>query len=110
MANKIYVLVKDPGGRPRHVWISNTLENLQRTVDGWIETVTLTRETDEYPGIVLIANEEGIPLGLEYNADIYGIKVYGTFILAGCKDEEFVSLPIDWDDMKKLFPMLWEVA
>lgn len=105
---KISVLIKDPGKKPRHVWIQDSLENLQRTVEGKIEAVTLMRETDERAGIVLIVNEEGIPLGLDYNADIYGIKVYGTIIICGGKSGEFVSLPLDWDDMKKLFPMLWE--
>ena len=41
MNHKISVLIKEPGRVPRHVAISNTLENLQRTVGGYIETVTL---------------------------------------------------------------------
>ena len=34
MANKISALVKRPGCQPRHVWVSNSLEALQRAVDG----------------------------------------------------------------------------
>lgn len=34
MSRKISVLIKEPGKSPRHVWISNTLENLQKTVGG----------------------------------------------------------------------------
>ena len=50
---KIGVLIKEPGKRPRHVNISNTLSNLQKTVGGYIETVTFSKE------IVVICNEEG---------------------------------------------------
>ena len=38
---KIKVIIKEPGRYPRSVNISDTLENLQRTVGGYIETVTL---------------------------------------------------------------------
>ena len=40
---KISVIIKEPGRRPRHVWIENSLKNLQKTVNGYIETVTLAR-------------------------------------------------------------------
>lgn len=52
MADKIKVIVKRPDEKYGHVThISNTLENLQKTVDGYIETLTM-------PGYVLILNEE----------------------------------------------------
>ena len=38
---KISVLIKEPGKQPRHVNIENSLKNLQKTVGGYIETVTL---------------------------------------------------------------------
>lgn len=50
---KIGVIIKEPGRLPRHVNISDTLENLQKTVGGYIETVTLCSD------IVLICDEEG---------------------------------------------------
>jgi len=31
---KISVLIKDPGKKPRHVYIENSLKNLQNTVGG----------------------------------------------------------------------------
>ena len=59
MAHKIKVIVKRPDEKDGHVTnISYTLENLQKTVEGHIETLTL-------PGFTIICNEEGIPLGLE---------------------------------------------
>ncbi|MBS6476066.1 MAG: DUF3846 domain-containing protein, partial [Clostridiales bacterium] len=50
--NKIKVIIKRPDSKPYTTWISNSLENLQRTVGGYIETVTLATDC------VLIVNEE----------------------------------------------------
>ena len=103
-SKKISVLVKDPGRPPRHVWISNTLENLQRTVGGYIETVNFNSV-----GLVVICNEEGRLMGLDYNCDIYGIDFVGTIVIAGIDGDEFGDLPLKWPEMHTLFPMLWEV-
>ena len=56
---KISVLVKDPGKTPRRVNISNTLENLQKTVGGNIEAVTLASD------LVILCDEEGLLKGKE---------------------------------------------
>lgn len=53
MSVKIKVIIKRPGVKPYATNISDSLENLQRTVDGYIETVTLAEN------LVLICNEEG---------------------------------------------------
>ena len=45
---KISVLIKDPGKNPRHVNISDSLGNLQKTVDGFIQTVTMRSEIIRY--------------------------------------------------------------
>ena len=59
---KIGVIIKEPGRVPRHVNISNTLENLQKTVGGYIETVTLCSD------IVVICDEEGASKGSRIDA------------------------------------------
>ena len=54
MAKKIKAIVKRPDEQYGHMtWISNTLENLQRTVGGHIETISLPG------GAVIICDEEG---------------------------------------------------
>ena len=104
--SKISVLIKEPGGKPRHVNIENTLKNLQRTVGGYIETVSLTSSFGKH--LVIICNEEGKLLGLEPNVMLFGELFVGTIIIAGVKDDEFCDLPYGWKDMKLLFPELWE--
>ena len=99
---KIYVWIKRPGEEPKHVYISNTLENLQTHVGGYIETVTVDRD------FVVICNEEGRNIGLPRNCGIAGIDFVGTIILAGVKDDEFADCPItDAKELKSKFPWMF---
>ena len=79
MADKIRVISKRPGCPPRSVWVSNTLENLQRNVGGYIETVKLATD------MCVICNEEGRLLGLPHNCTICGVDFVGDILLVGVK-------------------------
>ena len=93
---KIKVIVKRPDEKYGHVTnISATLENLQKTVDGYIETLTL-------PGFTIICNEEDIPLGLEENRKVYGFTFFGTIIAAGATDEDFDDVGISFEEWKAI--------
>ncbi len=102
MSKKIDVLIKDPGKKPRHVAISDRLENLQKTVGGYIETVTLNTD------LVIICDEEGRLKDKPYNCRICGVDFVGTIIFAGIAGDEFSDIPVDYQTMKTLFPHLWE--
>ena len=96
MADKIKVIVKRPDEKYGHVThISNTLENLQNTVGGYIETLTM-------PGYTLIVNEEGILLDLPFNCKVAGFNLFGTIIVAGTKGDEFADVGISFDEWKKI--------
>lgn len=99
---KISVLIKDPGKNPRHVNISDSLGNLQKTVDGFIQTVTIATD------LVIICNEEGLIRDLPYNCTIYGAKLFGTIIMCGVDGDKFADLPCDWETVKRLFPNLFD--
>lgn len=101
--NKIKVLIKRPGELPRSVWISDTLENLQRTVGGCIETVTLQR------GLVVICDEEGRLKGKPHNCTVGGVEFVGDIIVAGVEGEELADYPSDFRTIKAAYPELWEV-
>ena len=89
MDELISVIIKESGKKPKRKTVKNTLRAFQQTVNGPIETVTLAE------GIVLVVNENGIPLGLPYNCNMFGHTIYGTLMLVGTEGEDFASLPYE---------------
>lgn len=71
-------------GEIRRVEVKNELKALQKTVGGYIETLTFAE------GVVLICNKEGKRLNLEPNTHFYTIN--GDFLLVGENGEEFGDL------------------
>lgn len=100
--HKIKVLIKEPCKKPRCVNISCSLENLQKTVGGHVESVTL------FSDFVVLCNEEGRYKGLPWNCDILGINFVGTIIMCGVSNDEFADIPISYSDVRRLMPQLWE--
>lgn len=93
MSYKMRVLIKRPDEKYGHVCnISNRLENLQKTVGGYIEAIQIAESADEKP-ILLVCNEEGKIKGLEHNMYIGDEEIVGTFFLCSTEGEEFADLP-----------------
>ena len=94
---KLKCIIKRPDEQYGHMTnISDTLENLQETVGGYIETVTLGK------GLVMICNEYGKINGLEKNFYCFNDCIVGTVIIIGHKGEEFCDIPIDFKTWKQL--------
>lgn len=89
MDELISVIIKEPGKKPKRRTVTNKLATFQKVVGGHIETVTLAEN------IVLVVNEDGIPLGLPYNCNMFGHTIYGTLMLVGTEGEDFCSLPYE---------------
>lgn len=98
---KIRCIVKRPDETYGHMTnISCSLKNLQKTVEGHIETISIGE------GITIICNEEGkirklqpnFYVGTGYWADV----ICGTAIIIGTSGEEFCDIPIDFATWKKL--------
>ena len=112
MAKKIKCIVKRPDEQFGHVaWISDSLKNLQNTVGGYIETVTLDN------GVVLICNEEGRLRNMPYNftlrflyyfnpSDAVEVRphqmIFGTVIACGADGDQLADIPIDFNEWKAL--------
>lgn len=86
MSNKIRILVVEPYKEPYQKKIENTLKNLQKAVNGYIEILQLEHNVD------IICNEEGKINGLPFNRVVDYDVIVGTFIIAGHKDSETISL------------------
>ncbi len=108
MSKKIKVIIKQPHRVPYSTNISNTLENLQRTVGGYIE---LLRPDLGVPRMAFIVNKEGKLRGLHPNFQVYGEVIAGTAVFLGLtagKDGiEFDDIPMTFKEFKEMFPMLW---
>ena len=93
---KIKAYIKRPDELIGHsTWIENSLKNLQNTVDGYIEAVTVDN-------FVIICNEEGRLKDLPYNCTICDMDFFGTIIFAGIDGDEFGDCPITFEEYKKL--------
>ena len=95
------VLVVEPGYAPYEKTIPHELHAMQEIVGGLI---TAVYPYDEPVGI--IANDEGLLLGMEFNRSIeggYGGLV-GPFFVCGLTEDSFCSLPPDqMERFKKKF-------
>ena len=115
MAGKVKVIIKRPDEEYGHVChISHKLKNLQKTVEGYIEIVPITKSPDGKP-IMLICNEEGKIRGLKPNMriikpiinykdkdEIINLKhnmhigsdvIVGTIIICSAEGEDLTDLP-----------------
>lgn len=101
---KLKAYVKMPGKVPYSTWISDSLENLQRFVGGYIEAVTIASDA------VIIVNEEGAIRGdVPFNCEYLGMMFFGPMIFLGSKGDEFDDIPIDFKTFKERNSELWEV-
>lgn len=83
---KIKILIVEPTLDPCFKEIENTLEKKQKIVGGLIEFVELEDDID------LICNEKGKIYNLPMNRIIKNDIICGTFIIAGQKNGESISL------------------
>lgn len=83
---KIKVLALLPMELPKEIDLDNTLEAMQKFVDGDIECLTFYDSGSE---VVLVCNDEGKLLGLTLNRPLWdGADVLaGPGFLAGCDNE-----------------------
>ena len=94
---KIKVIIKRPDEKYGHMTnISNTLKNLQRTVEGYIETVTYSDcPCTESGNLVVICNEEGRIRNLPFNCRL-GMDFHGTIIVCEAQKDEFTDLTMSF--------------
>lgn len=102
MADKIRCVSKRPGGSPRSVNVTNSLENLQNYVGGFIETLTIAED------LCIICNEEGRIKGLPYNCTVCGVELYGDILFVSVDGDAFSDLPCTFAEFKAVFRDLWE--
>lgn len=97
MKYKIKAIIKRPDEEVGHMTnISPSLENLQKTVGGYIETVPITEK------LMLLCDEEGKLKNREPNIWIGQELIVGAVIICGVNGEEFDDIPINFQIWKEL--------
>ena len=99
--SKIRAIIKRPDEKYGHVAnISNTLENFQRTVEGYIETFGLDSH-----GNIIICNEEGklkrLAPNFKIETDTFFDIFVGTVVIVGTKGEKFSDVRMTLDEWKR---------
>lgn len=95
------VLVVEPGYEPYEKTIPHDIHAMQELVGGLITAI--------YPYIemvAIVANDEGILLGMDFNRSVEGGYggVFGPFFVCGLEESDFCSLPPDqMERFKKKF-------
>lgn len=101
--SKIRILALPVDREPYITNISNTLENMQRFVGGYIETETILQD----PEVVLVCDEEGLLKGRAVNPSVpdlqpyvgWGLKIVGDCFFCGVAGEDFADLPDKWKNI-----------
>ena len=100
-AEQMTVLVVEPGYAPYEKTIPHDVEAMQKIVGGWITAIYPYKEP-----VGIVANDDGLLLGMEFNRSIeggYGGLV-GPFFVCGLTADSFCSLPPDqMERFKKKF-------
>lgn len=81
-------IVKRVGKPPVVEEVENTLEALQRLVDGYIETVTI------FDDCCVICDEEALLKDTKrYNCTVLGLQLFGDIAVVGVDGDEFCDAP-----------------
>lgn len=95
------VLMVEPGYAPYEKTIPNTLQAKQELVAGLITAIYPYEEM-----VAIVANDEGILLGMDFNRSVEGGYggLFGPFFVCGLTEDDFCSLPPDqMERFKKKF-------
>ena len=80
--------------------IDNTLEALQKEVEGYIERLTLVPQK-----VAMIVNEEGLLKGMTVNlsaSTVAGVGILGPAVIVGIDGEDFCDIPEEYARRVKL--------
>lgn len=103
---KIKAILKRPDEEIGHMtWISDSLENLQKTVGGYIETLTIRHwdvKAEHRKTFVVLCDEEGRLKGKPYNCTVEGISFVGDIAVVGMNRDEFDDCPLSFAEWKMI--------
>lgn len=99
---KIGVVIIEPGKAPREAHIMPTPEEVQKIIGGYVEQFTIAED------MLALCNGEGWLRTLKPCCHICGVSFAGTVILCGKRRATYSDIPVSLEELKELFPILWE--
>ena len=94
--SKVKVIVIRPGDKyGEEMTVSNNIKSFQKIVDGYVEMVKLDKN------FALLCNEVGRLRNLKPSITIMGKEYVGNVIIIGVKEEEFVNVPLSFEEWKE---------
>lgn len=87
----ITVIVCRVGEGPVVEDMANTLQAMQGLVGGYVEEINVLPG-----GLVMFANEDGLPRRLPYNRSVCGVQIVGDFFVCRSAGSELASI-VDGD-------------
>lgn len=85
------ILIVEPGKHPQIAEIDGSLEQMQKTVGGYIQAVY---PWEDY--VALVCDEEALYKDTVWNRYICeGLAIKGTFFICGVEEEDFTDIPLD---------------
>lgn len=98
---KIKVLIKEPGKLARFEKIENSIEEFQRIIGGYIESISIASD------LVILCDEDGKMKGLAPSVIVGALEIVGTVIFVGKKNQRFTNIPLNRADLENTFPHLF---
>ena len=101
----MHILIVEPGKHPREAEIDGSLESMQKTVGGYIQTI--------YPfedEVAVICDDEAkLKSDTQWNRLLpeIGDVIKGTFFIAGLGDEDFTDLSAELTE--KFKERFWDI-
>lgn len=94
--SKVKVIVIRPGDKyGEEMTVSNNIKSFQKIVDGYVGMVKLDKN------FALLYNEMGRLRNLKPSITIMGKEYVGNVIIIGVKEEEFVNVPLSFEEWKE---------
>lgn len=80
------IIIKKPGQQPYITEVEDNLNTYKSIVEGYIEIVPIEKD------ILMVCNEEGKLIGLDFNFVLGNDPIVGTVFFIGRNNEDFRSL------------------
>ena len=93
----IKAFVKHPNQDPYLTSLSSELDDMQKTVGGYLEEIKIASD------LVILCDEEGKLKGKAYNCTFVSHDFVGTLVFVGVKKDIWADCPLSYQEFRQVF-------